>query len=280
MPCSGQIRISQVYGGGGNSGSTFTHDFIELLNAGGTPVDLAGWSVQYASATGSTWQSTSLAGTIQPMQYYLVQEAPGGGGTASLPVPDVIGVIPMSASAGKVALVCSVAVAAGACPLGPLVVDFVGFGPNANCFEGASPAPAPNSSNAIHRQEGGSMDTDDNKADFATGAPVPRNTSSPPFTLSVGGGGAVPAGSEPTLYAFPNPFNPSTRIRYNVPRAGLVRIAVLDILGRHMFTVVDRRHDAGGHEVLFDGSGLSSGAYLCVMQTGGRVRVHVMMLVR
>src|SRR5881394_321101 len=62
------IVISQVYGGGGNSGATFKNDFIELFNRGGTSVDVTGWSVQYTSATGSsTWLTTNLVGvTIQP----------------------------------------------------------------------------------------------------------------------------------------------------------------------------------------------------------------------
>ena len=42
------VVVSQVYGGGGNSGATYTHDFVELYNAGSTDVSLAGWSVQYA----------------------------------------------------------------------------------------------------------------------------------------------------------------------------------------------------------------------------------------
>jgi uncharacterized protein len=50
---SPHIVISQVYGGGGNSGAPYTHDFIELFNRSSEPVSLAGWSVQYASATGS-----------------------------------------------------------------------------------------------------------------------------------------------------------------------------------------------------------------------------------
>ncbi len=49
---STNVVISQVYGGGGNSGATYTHDFIELFNRGGSPVSLAGWSVQYAIALG------------------------------------------------------------------------------------------------------------------------------------------------------------------------------------------------------------------------------------
>ena len=47
---SADIVISQVYGGGGNSGATYTHDFIELFNRGTAPVSLSGWSVQYSSS--------------------------------------------------------------------------------------------------------------------------------------------------------------------------------------------------------------------------------------
>ena len=59
-----QVVISQSYGGGGNSGATYKNDFIELRNNGTVAVDLSGWSVQYASATGSTWQVTALSGSI------------------------------------------------------------------------------------------------------------------------------------------------------------------------------------------------------------------------
>ena len=50
---SADVVISQVYGGGGNAGATYTHDFVELFNRGTTTVSLAGLSVQYASATGT-----------------------------------------------------------------------------------------------------------------------------------------------------------------------------------------------------------------------------------
>ncbi|MEP6920872.1 MAG: lamin tail domain-containing protein, partial [bacterium] len=99
------VVISQAYGGGGNTGSTFRNDFIELFNRGTTPQLLTGWAVQYASATGTTWQVTNLTNvTLQPGQYYLVQEAQGAGGTTSLPTPDAIGTIALAAAAGKVAL--------------------------------------------------------------------------------------------------------------------------------------------------------------------------------
>lgn len=82
------VVISQVYGGGGNAGATYRNDFIELYNLGTATVDLSGWSVQYGSATGSTWAATPLSGSIAPGHYYLVKEAAGAGGTVDLPTPD------------------------------------------------------------------------------------------------------------------------------------------------------------------------------------------------
>src|SRR5436190_12432519 len=77
---SADVVISQVYGGGGNSGAPFRNDFVELFNRGASPVDLSGWSMQYASAASSTWGSkTNLTGVIQPGRYYLVSEADGSG---------------------------------------------------------------------------------------------------------------------------------------------------------------------------------------------------------
>jgi uncharacterized protein len=176
---SPDIVISQVYGGGGNSGATYTHDFIELFNRGTTLVDVAGWSVQYASATGSTWQVTALSGAIQPGQYYLIQQAQGAGGTTPLPTPDATGTIPMSATNGKVALVSNITNLSGTCPSGAGIVDFVGFGGTANCFEGSGPTPTLSNTTAALRKAGGCTDTDDNAADFAADMPAPRNTASP-----------------------------------------------------------------------------------------------------
>jgi len=173
------IRISQVYGGGGNSGAVYTHDFIELFNAGAAPVSLAGWSVQYASATGSSWQVTELSGSIAPGGYYLIQEAQGSGGTTPLPTPDAIGSIAMSATAGKVALVNTTTALSGACPGGASIIDFVGYGSTANCYEGSGPTPAPSNTNAVLRADGGCVDTDNNSADFSASPANPRNSSSP-----------------------------------------------------------------------------------------------------
>lgn len=171
------IVISQVYGGGGNTGATYRNDFIELSNRGTATMNLAGWSVQYASATGTTtWQVTNLSGLLAPGQYYLVQEAAGTGGTTDLPTPDATGSIAMGATAGKVALVNSTTALSGSgCPFGAMIVDFVGFGTTANCSESAN-APAPSNTIADLRGSNGCTETDNNATDFATGAPNPRNT--------------------------------------------------------------------------------------------------------
>ncbi|WP_170218665.1 lamin tail domain-containing protein [Marilutibacter aestuarii] len=187
-----QVVVSQVYGGGGNSGSTWRNDFIELRNNGPTAVDLTGWSVQYASSSGSSWQATALAGSIAPGGFYLVQQAQGAGGSADLPTPDAIGTITLSSSNGKVALVNGGGALSGSCPLGgATVVDFVGFG-SANCFEGSAATPALNNTSAALRNGDGSVDTDDNGSDFARGTPDPRNSGAeppdppePPVALSI-----------------------------------------------------------------------------------------------
>ncbi len=175
---SPDVVISQIYGGGGNSGATYTHDFIELVNRGPVTVDLTGWSVQYASASGSTWQVTVLSGSIAPGQRYLVQQAAGAAGTTPLPTPDVSGTISMSASSGKVALVTrTTALTCGTtCASAADVRDFVGYGA-ANDAEG-SPAPLLSNTTAAHRLD--AADTDNNAADFVTGPPSPRGADEAP----------------------------------------------------------------------------------------------------
>ena len=171
---SPDIKISQVYGGGGNAGADYRNDFIELFNRSAADVSVAGWSVQYASSTGATWQVTPLSGSVPAGKHYLIQEAAGAGGTLFLPDPDATGTIPMSATAGKVALVASTTPLTGTCPTGGAIVDFVGYGTAANCFEGAGPTGATSNTTAALRKGEGATDTDNNNADFVIGAPNPR----------------------------------------------------------------------------------------------------------
>jgi uncharacterized protein (TIGR03437 family) len=172
------VVISQIYGGGGNSGATFKNDFIEIFNRGNATVDLTGWSVQYAGSTSSSWQVTNLTGSIAPGQYYLVQQAAGSGGTANLPAPEAQGSINLAATSGKVALVSSTTALSGACPSSVSIVDLVGYG-SANCSEGGANAPTPGNAASVIRNESGCKDTGNNSADLSTGAPNPRNRNAP-----------------------------------------------------------------------------------------------------
>ncbi len=182
-----QVVISQVYGGGGNSGATLKNDFIEIFNRGTSTVNLTGWSVQYSSTTGSTWSRTNLSGSINPGQYYLIQQAAGTGGTVNLPTPDATGTIAMALGAGKVALLNSTTtITSGTvCPSGTAIQDFVGYGTGTNCFEGSGPTTTLTNTTAALRKLNGCLDANNNSSDFVTGTPNPRNSSSP-FNLCAG----------------------------------------------------------------------------------------------
>ncbi len=185
------VLISQIYGAGGNSGATFNSDYVELYNRSDAAVDLTSWSIQYASSSGTSWSVASLAGSIAPGKYYLIKLAGGSTGSA-LPAPDVVPAtsINMSGTQGKVALRNTTTAFTGSSPIGQTgLQDFVGFG-TANAYEGSAAAPAPSNTTAIFRAEGGATDTGDNRNDFSTGTPSPRNS---------GFGGAVsPVITSPT----------------------------------------------------------------------------------
>ena len=171
------VVVSQIFGGGGNAGAPLRNDFIEIFNAGNVSVNLSGWSVQYASATASTWSVTPLSSmSLLPGQYYLIQESSGGSNGVALTAPDATGAIAMAAGSGKVALVKNSTALTGACPNDPNIIDLVGYGSTANCFRGATPAQAPSNTNAILRAANGCTNTRNNVADFALGPPNPRNT--------------------------------------------------------------------------------------------------------
>jgi predicted extracellular nuclease len=178
-PVSSDVVISQIYGGGGNSGAPLSNDFVELFNRGTTAVNLNGWSVQYTSSGGSgTWQVTPLSGSIAPGGYYLVQQAAGSNTATSLPTPDATGTIAMAAGAGKVALQASATPIAGQCPASG-TADLVGYGAAASCFEGSGPTSGTSNSTAALRKRGGCFDSNNNNVDFSITGPQPRNSASP-----------------------------------------------------------------------------------------------------
>jgi hypothetical protein len=188
---SSGVVVSQVYAGGGNSEASFTTDYVELFNAGSAAVTIDGWTVQYASAAGSTWQTTAVSGSIPSGGYFLVQFASGGSVGAGLPTPDATGTSNPAVSGGKVAVVTdatalSCGASAGSCSSVGSIADLVGYGSAAD-HEGAAAAPALSSSTAAVRADNGCTDTDSNADDFTAGTPTPRSSSSP----------ATPCGSAP-----------------------------------------------------------------------------------
>ena len=192
------VVVSQIYGGGGNAGATFRNDYVELFNAGSGAVDLSGWTVQYATAAGTTWQATALSGTIAPGRYYLIQLASNADVGAALPPADATGTSNLAGTSGKIALVRGAAAvtcgaSAGSCSADPLVEDLVGYG-SASDFEGAGSAAALSNTSAALRANGGCTDTGDNTTDFAAGEPAPRNSASPE-NLCTGTPSPGPAGS-------------------------------------------------------------------------------------
>ncbi|MBK1686862.1 ExeM/NucH family extracellular endonuclease [Rubrivivax gelatinosus] len=197
-PASAGVVISQIYGGNGNA---FASDYVELFNNGSTAVDLSGWSVQYASATGTGNFAgnsvTPLAGTLQPGHWYLVQLRTSSG--TALPTPDATGNADLSGSNGKVALLdtatglaCNGGSTACSAEQQAHFVDLVGYG-SANFYKGSGAAPAASSSSALLRKAGGCTDSGNNASDFVTGTPAPRNSATAAVPCSGGGddGGTV-----------------------------------------------------------------------------------------
>jgi uncharacterized repeat protein (TIGR02543 family) len=278
---SGEVVISQVYGGGGNGAADYKNDYVELFNRGNASVNVTGWSIQYASASGSSWSSTTLIGTIDPGRYYLVEEAQGAGGTLDLPAPDAIGTINLSASSGKVALVTSSVTLTGSCPSSG-IADFVGYG-TANCSQ-TNPAPAPDNLTAALRGDDGCDQTHDNSADFSVGSPAPRNSATPVHICSFWTGIAEALPKEFMLMTpAPNPTRGASRISFTLPVSAPVRLTVLDVQGRRVANLVDEEMSAGRHDVVWGGPGagrIGSGLYFVRLEVAGHHFVRSVAMIR
>jgi hypothetical protein len=79
---------------------------------------------------------------------------------------------------------------------------------------------------------------------------------------------------------YPNPFNPTTKINYQLPKAGLVTLKVYDILGREVATLVNENQPAGSYSVPFDASKLSSGIYIYTIHANDFIQSKKMILTK
>ncbi|MBK9335012.1 MAG: T9SS type A sorting domain-containing protein [Ignavibacteria bacterium] len=69
---------------------------------------------------------------------------------------------------------------------------------------------------------------------------------------------------------FPNPFNPKTKISFELQKAGNVKLTVYDIQGKNIAVLVNGKKQTGNYEVEFDGSNLSSGVYFYRLEISGK----------
>ncbi len=83
-----------------------------------------------------------------------------------------------------------------------------------------------------------------------------------------------------SLSNYPNPFNPTTRIEYQLPKAGEVSIKVYNSLGKEVATLVNGRLEEGKYTTEFDGSDLSSGMYFYVLRANEKTIVNKMLLIK
>jgi hypothetical protein len=79
---------------------------------------------------------------------------------------------------------------------------------------------------------------------------------------------------------FPNPFNPSTNIKWQQPETALVTLKIYDVLGREIITLVNEELNAGKHEVNFNASRFSSGVYFFQLKAGYYIETKKMVLMK
>jgi predicted extracellular nuclease len=247
---SSTLVIDQVYGGSGAFAGDACQDYVELRNVGSSTVDLAGKSVQYASATGNYGASstavTRLSGSVDPGGYVLVGMTPVAGPpcTPLSGSPDITGATNLSASSGKVALANqtgALGCKGAACSAGS-IIDRVSYG-TGDDPEGTA-APGLTFTTALHRS-GACADTDDNGADFATtSAPADVRTACGPPE------GDYHGGPDPCPIANPQPIARIQGSGSSTPCAGR-RVTV-----RGVVTGVDDQYGATYSQIYRDEAGI------------------------
>lgn len=192
-PSSAPVVISQFFAGQNSNGNAasaaFVADFVEIFNRTASPIDLTGWSLQYADgpalSTFNGSKQVNLSGTIGAGQYRLIQVGPSGTTGGLIPTPDFTATPPfgMDNQFGKIAIVSSTAPIASNCAAAS-VVDLVGYGSASSCFEGL--AAAGNGDNTLVglRGDNGCLDRNQSALDIALVLPLnfPRNSASPANT--------------------------------------------------------------------------------------------------
>ena len=180
------VVINEAYLSGGSAGAAFTNKFVELYNPGDSAVSLAGWSIQYRPATGTSASTgvVPLTGSIGAKGYYLVAGGSNGTNGQALPTPDVAsGALNPSGTTGT--LVLAKSASALTLPTGSVtgnadVADLLGYG-TSNTFEKAKATAPSGNTDVKSLVRTNFADTDDNSADFTLSATItPQNAASAP----------------------------------------------------------------------------------------------------
>jgi flagellar hook assembly protein FlgD len=85
--------------------------------------------------------------------------------------------------------------------------------------------------------------------------------------------------------AYPNPFNPSTRIAFTLPSQSVTKISVYNLLGQEIAVLANETYQAGTHEVVWNGrdrlgNSMPSGVYMYQMKAGDRIQARKMLLIK
>ncbi|NJJ04351.1 ExeM/NucH family extracellular endonuclease [Corynebacterium coyleae] len=163
VPHAEAVVINEVYGGGSNAQALLNADFVELFNPTGQDVSIDGWELEQFSAKGNSGTVVELFGVVPAGGYYLISGVSGETG-ADLPSPDREAAFNFSATS-------AVAVLRNA----DGEVDRVAWGDTPPHLAEGAPAEKTTNQLSIQRVTDGT-DTDNNAADFRTGAPTPRNS--------------------------------------------------------------------------------------------------------
>ncbi|MEI8084656.1 MAG: lamin tail domain-containing protein [Paludibacter sp.] len=186
------VIITQAYGAGGNSGATYSNDYVELYNTTSQSIDITGWSIQYYTSAGTaviTVFTLPTNSTIKPYNYFLIQCSGGAIGTA-LPTPDATAsTISMSSTSGKIVLYNNntshaLANTTSSSSVTGITgyVDYIPYGASAVPILGSSTVDLSTTLAALRKSTTSYKYTNNIGADFSVVAPNPRNSG---FTTSV-----------------------------------------------------------------------------------------------
>jgi beta-N-acetylhexosaminidase len=99
-----------------------------------------------------------------------------------------------------------------------------------------------------------------------------------PMEVATHHGGTIPLGL--ALSNYPNPFNPTTHLRFSIAGFGFVTLKVFDVLGREIETLVSENVKAGQYDIPWNAAAYPSGVYFCVLQSGNQMRTAKLLLVK